>query len=108
LASAVVVLLIALAAGSTAAAVRIAGEQVLTRKERSSAIAARDRADRSATAAREHFSLALNTLNNMVYDVQNQLVERPGNLELRRRILESARSGLERISAQRRGDTQHR
>jgi tRNA A-37 threonylcarbamoyl transferase component Bud32/tetratricopeptide (TPR) repeat protein len=94
----VALLLVALATGSTVAALRIAREQVRTRRQRSAAIEQRNRADRNAQAARAHFTLALDTLNTLIFNVQKQLGERSATQDLERRILETARAGLEQVA----------
>lgn len=77
-------LLALLAAVSTIAAVRIAHEQRQTLRERQ--------------AARAHYGLALESLNSLVLDVNQKLGNRPGTLQLKRDILETARAGLEKIA----------
>lgn len=77
-------LLALLAAVSTVAAVRIAHEQRQTLRERQ--------------AARDHYELALESLNSLVLDVNQKLGNRPGTLQLKRDILETARTGLEKIA----------
>ncbi len=76
--------LILLTVISTAAAVRISREQVRTLEERQ--------------AARDHYNLALETLNSLVFNVNEKLGSRPGTLKLKSEILETARNGLERIA----------
>lgn len=66
------------------AAARIAREQERTLTERQ--------------AARDHYRLALETLNLLVLDVNNKLGTRPGTLQLKRDILETARAGVEKIA----------
>lgn len=77
-------LLALLAAVSTVAAIRITHEQRQTLKERQ--------------AARAHYGLALESLNSLVLDVNQKLGNRPGTLQLKRDILETARAGLEKIA----------
>ena len=84
LVAAVFGLLVLLAAVSSLAALRIAREQRQTLKEQK--------------AARDHYSLALETLNSLVLDVNQKLGNRPGTLQLKRDILETARAGLEKIA----------
>lgn len=77
-------LLVTLATVSTMAAVRISREQRRTLREHE--------------ATRDHYHLALEALNSPVLDVNRKLGSRPGTLELRRDILETARAGLEKIA----------
>jgi tetratricopeptide (TPR) repeat protein/tRNA A-37 threonylcarbamoyl transferase component Bud32 len=77
-------LLVSLAAVSSVAALRIAREQRKTLREHE--------------AARDHYKLALDTLKSLVLDVNQKLGARPGTLELKRDILETARTGLEKIA----------
>lgn len=67
--------------------------------------AAKEQAERSAREADRQRDLALDTLNALVYDVQDQLVNRAGMQELRRRLLETARTNLNKIG---RGSDGHR
>jgi hypothetical protein len=90
LSAAVVVMLSLLAAGSTAAALLLAREQARTEDERRQAVAERDRADRSAAAAQEHFGLALSTLNTLITKVQQQFGEKTGTLQLREQLTQTA------------------
>jgi tetratricopeptide (TPR) repeat protein/tRNA A-37 threonylcarbamoyl transferase component Bud32 len=77
-------LLMLLTAVSSVAAVRIAREQRQTLKEQK--------------AARDHYDLALETLKSVVQDVKQKLGDRPGTLQVKRDILETARAGLEKIA----------
>jgi serine/threonine protein kinase len=58
---------------------------------------AKEQAERSAQEADEQRNLALDTLNALVYDVQDQLANRPGMQELKRRLLDTARTNLTKI-----------
>jgi serine/threonine-protein kinase len=58
---------------------------------------AKEQAERSAREADRQRDLALDTLNALVYDVQDQLVNRAGMQELRRRLLDTARKNLTKI-----------
>ncbi len=84
MAAAVFGLLVTLSVVSSLDAARIAREQRQTLRERQ--------------AARDHYSLALETLNSLVLDVNDKLGKRPGTLSLRSDILETARAGLEKIA----------
>jgi tetratricopeptide (TPR) repeat protein/tRNA A-37 threonylcarbamoyl transferase component Bud32 len=84
LVAAVFGLLVLLSVVFGVAAVRIAREQRQTLTERK--------------AARDHYNLALETLNSLVLDVNQKLGSRPGTLPLKRDILETARAGLEKIA----------
>ncbi len=77
-------LLVTLSVVSSLDAARIAREQERTLRERQ--------------AARDHYSLALETLNSLVLNVNEKLGNRPGTLTLKRDILETARAGLEKIA----------
>ena len=84
MAAAVFGLLVTLSVVSSLDAARIAREQRQTLREHQ--------------AARDHYSLALETLNSLVLDVNDKLGNRPGTLSLRSDILETARAGLEKIA----------
>jgi serine/threonine-protein kinase len=66
---------------------------------------AKEQAEQSAREADRQRDLALDTLNALVYDVQDQLVNRAGMQELRRRLLDTARTNLTKIG---RGSGGHR
>ena len=77
-------LLILVTVISWVAVVRISREQVRTLREHE--------------AAREHYNLALETLNSLVFNVNQKLGTRPGTLKLSADILETAqdRPGADR------------
>ncbi|MDX1969194.1 MAG: tetratricopeptide repeat protein, partial [Planctomycetaceae bacterium] len=56
------------------------------------------RADDNAKLADQQRNVALDTLHQLVFDVQDQLEERPALHDLRRQILNTALAGLDRIS----------
>jgi tetratricopeptide (TPR) repeat protein len=77
-------LLVLLTAVSSLATLRIAREQRQTLQEHK--------------AASDHYHLALETLNSLVLDLNQKLGSRPGTLQVKRDILETARAGLEKIA----------
>ena len=81
----VTLLLLTLTVGSIVAAVSIY-------RERSVAIASARRADTQR-------GLAVDALSSLVQGIQDQLATRPGTLELRRSLLETARDGLSKVSS---------
>jgi eukaryotic-like serine/threonine-protein kinase len=88
-------------------------EQARTEQERQEAVAARKqadvnaaaaeaarrRADASAAAAGAQRQLALETLQILVTDVQEQLEDTPGNHRLKQELLATALTGLERLAS---------
>ena len=96
---ATVLLLIAMAAGSTIAAVWIAGERTKAVDSATLARAQAIRADEQAHRADAQRELAMNAFSSLVTGVQEKLGTRPGTLELRRSLLETARAGLSKIAA---------
>jgi tetratricopeptide (TPR) repeat protein len=105
-------LLALLATGSTVAAVWIAGARNQAEQDRQAALtaarqaeasaaaarSAREKADTNARAAAEHFNLALDSLKLLVGEVQQQLVAKPGTLNVGQKVAETALKGLERIA----------
>jgi tetratricopeptide (TPR) repeat protein len=73
-------------------------EQRRTEERRLDAEAARHEADDSAHAAAEQRNLSLETLKSVVTDVQAQTRGQPGMQVLQKRLLQSARQGLERVA----------
>jgi serine/threonine-protein kinase len=57
-----------------------------------------DRATISAASANEQRNLALESLNTLVVDVQEQLRDTPATFQLKKHLLETAMQGLARIS----------
>jgi len=84
LAAAVGLLLAALAGGSTVSALWIARERGLAVAEARRAVAQR--------------SLALDAFETLIGGVQERLRSRPGTLELRKALLETARDGLAKVA----------
>lgn len=82
-----------------AASLAEANGQLATRNEQlaDTERAAKEQAEQSAREADRQRDLALDTLNALVYDVQDQLVNRAGMQELRRRLLDTARTNLTKI-----------
>ena len=77
-------LLVALAAGSLVAALWVSR--------------AKSVAVEQARQAQAQRALALDTLSSLIEGIQGQLATRPGTLELRRSLLEQARTGLSRVA----------
>ena len=77
--------LVVITIGSVVASIRITDE--------------RSRAIAQAGRAEAQRRLALESLTALIQGIQDQLATRPGTLELRRSLLEIARSGLTRVSA---------
>jgi tetratricopeptide (TPR) repeat protein/tRNA A-37 threonylcarbamoyl transferase component Bud32 len=100
----VAVLLAGLGIGGTVATGLIVAANRQLRVEKSVAELERDRADDNAATAAAHYRLALESLSTLVNKVQRQLGGRPGTLALRRELLDTARTGLDRI-VQNAGDT---
>jgi tetratricopeptide (TPR) repeat protein len=90
-------LLLLLAAGSTVAAVLIAGAYNRAERDREAAVLAGQRAATSAAAAEADFALALKALDTLVGTVQKQMGTQPGLLPVRRRLLETAAEGLTNV-----------
>ncbi len=66
---------------------------------------AKEQAERSAQEADKQRNLTLDTLNALVYDVQDQLANRAGMQELKRRLLDTARMNLTKIGGSSDGRT---
>jgi serine/threonine-protein kinase len=73
-------------------------EQRRTEQRRKEAVAERVRADANAKAAAEQRSLALETLKNVVFDIQAELKHRPAMQPFRKKMLEKAAEGLQRVA----------
>jgi serine/threonine-protein kinase len=71
--------------------------------------AARTAAESRRQQAAERFSLALGAVKNLVFDVQEKLMNRPGTQQLRKALLNTALAGLERLAkdAEKTQDTDH-
>jgi tetratricopeptide (TPR) repeat protein len=94
----VLALFVIIAMGSSLAAALLSRERSQAERERLAAVEARERADRSARAAQEHFQLALSTLNTLITKVHQQLGDKTGTLHLRQQLTETALKDLERIA----------
>ncbi|MFO0881703.1 MAG: tetratricopeptide repeat protein [Gemmataceae bacterium] len=57
----------------------------------------REQAEEARDQAKQRYLLALEAFHDMVFDIQNQLENRPGTLALRKRLLGKARAGLDRL-----------
>src|SRR5262249_38727339 len=102
-ASVVLMILAILALGTST--VLVWHEHAQTKRERQEAIAARERADAAlgqleekAKAAEEQNKLALETINTLVYRVQELLDDKPGTQKLKQELLGTALEGLERVA----------
>ncbi len=60
--------------------------------------AAKDRAELALALAKRQGELAMESLTSLVFDIDNQLLTRPGMNETRRRILQKASEGLSKIA----------
>ncbi len=105
LAATVAVLLATLATISTLAALRIdrarkiAVKQTLAaEKAGNAAKQAQALAEEKQAAAAAHFGLALEAMNTLVFEVQQQLAQRPGTIELRQKLGKTAIEGLNKIA----------
>ncbi len=85
-------LMLATTIGSLVSAKRIADESRKTERASQQALQA------AALASRQR-EVALQSLNNLVFDIQRKLKDRPGTLQVRNSILESALEGLQEIVA---------
>jgi serine/threonine-protein kinase len=66
-------------------------------RERARAEANRQQAEANAQKARDQRRLALETLMTVVFDLQKELADKPGMLELREKQLQKAIDGLQRV-----------
>ena len=98
LAAAVAALLLLIASGATAGAFFIQATNARLQHEKEIAIAAEIDARNAAEAAMRQRQLALDSLDALVSKVQHQLGTRPGTLQLREEILQTAFDGLARIT----------
>lgn len=89
----VAALLIATTIVSLVSANRIAGESL-------KAIQAYEESKRLAVEAAEQRELAVETLNELVIDIQNDLKGKPGTLKVKQSILETALQGLKKVVPQ--------
>jgi tetratricopeptide (TPR) repeat protein len=67
----------------------------------------KEQAEEARDLARQRYQLALETFHQMVFAIQNRLETRPGTQELRKELLENARTGLRRLvrEAERQGSS---
>ena len=91
LAGAVMLLLAALAAGATFAAVRINSARVVAETEKS-------RADRGARVAAEQRALAFDTVASLAREIQEELGRSPNTMELRGKLADVAIKRLEKVA----------
>jgi tetratricopeptide (TPR) repeat protein/tRNA A-37 threonylcarbamoyl transferase component Bud32 len=98
-------LLLVVSIGSTWAALTIRQERNQKEAERLAAVAAREEADAARTLAQqnevlatEQAGLALETLNTLIFQVQQRLGKDPGMQPLRRALLQTALDGLKRVA----------
>jgi tetratricopeptide (TPR) repeat protein len=104
--AAVALLLLLVSIGSTWAALTIRQERNQKEVERQAAVAAREEADGARTLAQqnegiaaEQADLALETLNTLIFKVQQQLNKDPGLQPLKRELLQTALEGLQRVAS---------
>jgi serine/threonine-protein kinase len=113
LSAAVLLLLLTVAVGSTAMAVRIAAEHAAAVTARDEALTARNLADQNAAAekaarevADQQAALALKTIQSLITQVvQVQLGDEPRTQRLKIGLLQTALDGLEKASARAEGLT---
>jgi tetratricopeptide (TPR) repeat protein/tRNA A-37 threonylcarbamoyl transferase component Bud32 len=99
-------LLLLVAIGSTWAALTIRQERNQKELERQAAVAAREEADsarklaqQNETLAAEQADLALETVNTLIFKVQQRLSKDPGMQPLQRDLLRTALEGLQRVAS---------
>lgn len=90
--------LLTITVGSAIYSAELKRYSVQLEDERNEAREARDAAHRSARVASEQAQLALSTLRSVVFDIQRELKGRMGMQYLRQRLLDKARSGLDRVA----------
>jgi serine/threonine protein kinase/tetratricopeptide (TPR) repeat protein len=91
LSAVVLVLLLTLAVGGTAAALVI-------NQRREAEAEARQEAEQNATIAQRHLNEAVNALDKLVYSVQDELADEPALSGLQERLLGTAIEGLKRVA----------
>jgi tetratricopeptide (TPR) repeat protein/tRNA A-37 threonylcarbamoyl transferase component Bud32 len=98
-------LLLLVAIGSTWAALTIRQERNQKELERQAAVAAREEADSARKLAQqneilaaEQADLALETVNTLIFKVQQRLSKDPGTQALQRDLLRTALEGLQRVA----------
>jgi tetratricopeptide (TPR) repeat protein len=92
------VLLVTAVAALTAGLVLLGLEQARTEQQRKLAVTERERADENARSASEQRGLALQTLKDVIFDFQRGLKNRPGMHDLRKKLLDRARQGLDKVA----------
>jgi serine/threonine protein kinase len=78
--------------------------RALAETKRKEAEQERVRAEKARDLARHRFRLALGAYQEMVFDVQNELKDRPGTSGLLKRLLADARRGLQELSKEAEGE----
>jgi tetratricopeptide (TPR) repeat protein len=108
-------LLLLVSVGSTWAALTIRQERNQKEVERQAAVAAREEADgarklaqRNEVIAAEQADLALETVNTLIFEVQQRLSKDPGLQPLKRRLLQAALDGLQRVANRAGGESRIR
>src|SRR5262249_46320751 len=91
LSAAVLVLLVTLAAGGTAASLVIGAQKRAETK-------AREDAERSAESAERHRDAALDTFDRLIFEVQERLRDQPALVGLREQLLRSAVTALQKVA----------
>jgi serine/threonine protein kinase/tetratricopeptide (TPR) repeat protein len=98
---AVFLLLATVAGGAT-------GFAIVSERQRNEAVRARDQAEKSETHAKQRLELTLNTLDKLVYEVQDHLSDEPAQFKLKERLLRTALAGLDQVARSAKGaDTDH-
>jgi serine/threonine protein kinase len=98
LGASVAALIATVAIGSLAAALIINAERLRAEKNARVADEQRLRAEKNARVADEQSELSNETLKKLVYDLQDQLQDRPALDELKKSLLETAIAGLQRVA----------
>jgi tetratricopeptide (TPR) repeat protein len=113
--AAVSLLLLLVSAGSTWAALTIRQERNQKEVERQAAVAAREEADRARQLAQqnevlaaEQADLALETVNTLIFEVQQRLSKDPGLQPLKRDLLQTSLNGLKRVANRAGGESKVR
>jgi tetratricopeptide (TPR) repeat protein len=113
--AAVALLLLLVSVGSTWAALTIRQERNQKEAERQAAVAAREEADSARKLAQqneiiaaEQADLALETVNTLIFKVQQRLSKGPGMQPLKRDLLQTAFEGLQRVASRAGGESKVR
>ena len=75
----------------------VSASQIAT--ENRKAVQASQQSEKLAAEATEQRTLAIETLNGLVFDIQNKLKGKPGTIKVKQAILENALKGLEEVVA---------